>query len=344
MFPVISCQLKKEPMANWNGPIHMLAPGCKSICKNIACNCPWGCLHSCPKSSWRHKLPPNLLLLMESEKKNLCRLRISFKKPEFNQPFPPGDSRDRTSALKLLAHPRHIRHFLPSFSQGKIWKIPCPGPNKSTQAHQLPPRRPQKLSPPPPIHRRGLRPGDLTQKKNTQKSFMRLSLLRAKRNRTWVVGGQQKHKRIFCIACACVDVCDVSWRQTGPRSPRSMAVCVKTMNQHGFTCQLEGAPPGAQKTERCQATFGASDMEAISDFRLYLKMVFAHILTGLAPDPNGPRVVCSHEIDLHTTVIYGDSSTSRCTSGDITGLTQLVNHDIPLCRKCQHHLTRVKPP
>ena len=97
-----------------------------------------------------------------------------------------------------------------------------------------------------------------------------------------------------------------------------MAVCVKTMNQHGFTCQLEGAPPGAQKTERCQATFGASDMEAISDFRLYLKMVFAHILTGLAPDPNGPRVVCSHEIDLHTTVIYGDSSTSRCTSGDIT--------------------------
>lgn len=87
---------------------------------------------------------------------------------------------------------------------------------------------------------------------------MRLSLLRAKRNRTWVVG-EQKHNRIFFsmsmylihLVSACVDVChvcDVSWRQTGPRSlrsPRSMAVCVKTMNQHGFTCQLEGAPPGA---------------------------------------------------------------------------------------------------
>ena len=28
------------------------------------------------------------------------------------------------------------------------------------------------------------------------------------------------------------------------------------------------------------ATFRASDMEAISDFRLHLQMVFAHILTG----------------------------------------------------------------
>lgn len=143
----------------------------QSICKNIACNCPWGCLHSCPKSSWRHKLPPNLLLLMESEKKNLCRLRISFKKPEFNQPFPPGDSRDRTSALKLLAHPRHIRHFLPSFSQEKSEKSHVPGLTSPHRAHQLPPRRPQKLSPPPPIHRRGLRPGDLTQKKTLKKAL-----------------------------------------------------------------------------------------------------------------------------------------------------------------------------
>jgi hypothetical protein len=141
---------------------------------------------------------------------------------------------------------------------------------------------------------------------------MRLSLLRAKPNRTWVVGGQQKHKRIFFsmsmyLVCACVDVCDVSWRQTGPRSPRSMAVCVKTMNQHGFTCQLEGAPPGAgtenwamsgHRPPSGHRTWKLSPISG-STCRWYL-------LTSWPDwhprDPNGPRVVCSHEIDLHTTV------------------------------------------
>ena len=50
---------------------------------------------------------------------------------------------------------------------------------------------------------------------------------------------------------------------------------------------IGGCPSGCRDRKlsdvRPQATFGASDMEAISDFRLYLQMVFAHILTGLAP-------------------------------------------------------------
>ena len=40
MFPVISCQLKKEPMANWNGPIHMLAPGCKAFARTLLATAP----------------------------------------------------------------------------------------------------------------------------------------------------------------------------------------------------------------------------------------------------------------------------------------------------------------
>ena len=67
---------------------------------------------------------------------------------------------------------------------------------------------------------------------------------------------------------------------------------IMALSQRRVVYHMLGKLPASQP---CQATFRASDMKAISDFGLHQQMVFAHILTELAP------VICSdHEIHLHT--------------------------------------------
>ena len=70
---------------------------------------------------------------------------------------------------------------------------------------------------------------------------------------------------------------------------------MKKKKNHGAEPTSRGIQLKKNSHVMFTATFRASDMKAISDFGLHQQMVFAHILTELAP------VICSdHEIHVHT--------------------------------------------